>query len=76
MLYNAVLLSKPVLWKAERGAEGNADAHGARPSVRGAYAQSRRRAHRPCDDAKQEARIGRSSLSVPSQEMDPGSRIG
>jgi hypothetical protein len=52
VLHNAVLLSRPVLWKAERDADGNVDAHSARASVRGAHSQSRRRAHRRCDDAK------------------------
>ncbi|KAJ7866727.1 hypothetical protein B0H13DRAFT_2560630 [Mycena leptocephala] len=52
--WHAVLLWKPVVWKAERDADGNADVHRARWSVRGAHVQSRRRAHRRCDDAKQE----------------------
>jgi hypothetical protein len=36
--------SKPVLWKAERDADRNVDAHSACSSVRGAHAQSRREA--------------------------------
>ncbi|KAF8215476.1 hypothetical protein K438DRAFT_776719 [Mycena galopus ATCC 62051] len=51
VLCNAVLLSTAVVCKAE----GNADAHSTRSSVRGTHALSRRRAHRRCEGG---ARVG------------------